>query len=273
MDIKERVAVITGAGSGIGEAAAMELASRGVKAVAMVDIDHGVEELVPKTESRGTGHQSEMWPYVGDVTDSSFREAVFADIAERGEVPTICIPAAGITRDALSVKRDKSTGEMTVFPIEDFEAVVRTNLVAPVYWGLEMITAIATDRANRDLSRWEPEERIQGTIIFVGSVSAQGNKGQLAYAATKSGLEGAAATITKEAMFYGVRCGVIHPGFTDTAMVHKLNDEFIQKHIIPHTQLRRLIRPEEIADAICFMISNSAVSGQLWADAGWHPAA
>jgi len=52
-----------------------------------------------------------------------------------------------------------------------------------------------------------------------------------------------------------------------------LGEEFIQEHIIPQTQLRRLIQPEEIADAICFMISNAAVSGSLWADAGWHPAA
>jgi len=72
-------------------------------------------------------------------------------------------------------------------------------------------------------------------------------------------------------MFYGVRCAVLHPGFTDTAMVRVLGQDYIDKYILPSTQLRRLIRPEEIADAICFMISNSAVSGELWADAGWRP--
>jgi NAD(P)-dependent dehydrogenase (short-subunit alcohol dehydrogenase family) len=56
-------------------------------------------------------------------------------------------------------------------------------------------------------------------------------------------------------------------------MVHALGDDFIQQRILPHTQLGRLIRPEEIADAICFMIGNSAVSGELWADAGWAPSA
>lgn len=79
--------------------------------------------------------------------------------------------------------------------------------------------------------------------------------------------------MTKEAIFHGVRCGVIHPGFTDTPMVRALGAEHIAKNVLPYTQLRRLIRPEEIADAICFMISNSAVSGELWADAGWHPTA
>jgi NAD(P)-dependent dehydrogenase (short-subunit alcohol dehydrogenase family) len=123
------------------------------------------------------------------------------------------------------------------------------------------------------LGRWEPDEKLWGTIVFIGSVSSQGNKGQIAYAASKSGLEGAAATLTKEAIFHGVRCCVIHPGFTDTPMVRALGDEYITKNILPYTQLRRLIRPGEIADAICFLIGNSAVSGELWADAGWHPSA
>jgi NAD(P)-dependent dehydrogenase (short-subunit alcohol dehydrogenase family) len=136
-----------------------------------------------------------------------------------------------------------------------------------------MVARIAEDRWRRGLKRWEPEEAVQGTVVFIGSVSSQGNKGQISYAVSKAGLEGAAATLTKEAMFYGVRCGIIHPGFTDTPMLRALGQEFIDKYVLPFTQLRRLIRPEEIADAICFMISNSAVSGQLWADAGWHPPA
>jgi NAD(P)-dependent dehydrogenase (short-subunit alcohol dehydrogenase family) len=56
-------------------------------------------------------------------------------------------------------------------------------------------------------------------------------------------------------------------------MVRALGEKIIQEQVIPRTQLRRLIQPEEIADAICFLISNAAVSGSLWADAGWHPAA
>ena len=75
-----------------------------------------------------------------------------------------------------------------------------------------------------------------------------------------------------EHTFHGVRCGVIHPGFTDTPMVHKMGEDLIREKVLPYTQLGRLIRPEEIADAICFMIANSAVSGELWADAGWQPA-
>ncbi|MDZ7737402.1 MAG: SDR family oxidoreductase [Gammaproteobacteria bacterium] len=88
-------------------------------------------------------------------------------------------------------------------------------------------------------------KRSQAPPVVIGSISSQGNKGQIAYATTKAGLEGAAATLTMEAIFHGVRCGVIHPGFTDTPMVRALGDEFIEKHILPHTQLNRLIRPQQ----------------------------
>jgi len=136
-----------------------------------------------------------------------------------------------------------------------------------------MVARIAEDRLLHALKRWEPKEKLMGTIVFIGSVSSQGNKGQIAYAASKAGLEGAAATLMKEAIFHGVKCALIHPGFTDTPMVRAMGEEYITKNVLPYTQLRRLIRPDEIADAICFLIANSAVSGELWADAGWHPSA
>jgi len=160
-----------------------------------------------------------------------------------------------------------------VYPVEKFRLVTEVNLIAPVYWALEMVAGIAEDRRQNGKKKWQPEEGIQGTIIFIGSVSSLGNKGQIAYAATKSGLEGAAATLMMEAIFHGVRCGVIHPGYTNTPMVQALSTDYVAEQIIPRTQLRRLIEPSEIADAICFMIGNSAVSGSLWADAGYRPAA
>src|SRR5690606_3576161 len=104
--------------------------------------------------------------------------------------------------------------------------VVAVNLVAPVYWALEMIARIAEDRAARGLKRWNADEGIQGSVVFIGSISSRGNRGQISYASTKAGLEGAAATIMKEAIFHGVRCSVIHPGFTDTPMVRALGDDY-----------------------------------------------
>lgn len=271
MNIKDAVAVITGAAGGIGRALAHEMAKREVGSLALVDTSesvHQVAEAVDKLAGRAVA-----LGFNGDVTDDAFRSRVYREMAEKFGPVNICVPAAGITRDSLAVKLDKQTGRVTVYPIELFRKVIEVNLVAPVYWALDMVAGIAESRAQKGLKRWEPTELLQGMVVFIGSVSSLGNKGQIAYAATKAGLEGAAATLMMEAVFHGVRCGVIHPGFTDTPMVRALGEEFIQQHIIPRTQLRRLIKPEEIADAICFMVSNAAVSGSLWADAGWHPAA
>jgi NAD(P)-dependent dehydrogenase (short-subunit alcohol dehydrogenase family) len=271
MEIRGKVAVVTGAGSGIGQAAALQLATRGVKALGLVDMSPAVHEVAAKLND-SAGRQIAQ-AFVGDTTKSEFRRSVYDQVIAKFGVVGICVPAAGITRDALAVRIDKTTGKPVVYSEELFRQVVEVNLIAPVYWAVEMVARIAEDRHRRGLGKWTPEEQIQGTGVFIGSVSSQGNKGQVAYAATKRGLEGAANTLMKEAMFYGVRFAVIHPGFTDTPMVRAMGPEYIDKNILPYTQLRRLIRPEEIADAICFMISNSAVSGELWADAGWHPSA
>jgi 3-oxoacyl-[acyl-carrier protein] reductase len=271
MNIKGAGAVITGAAGGIGRALALELAKRKASRLALVDQSEAVNQ-VAKAINELTG-STIAFGYSGDVTDGNFRHRVFEEIsAEHGPI-NICVPAAGITRDSLAVKVEKDTGNVSIYPVERFRQVVEVNLIAPVYWALEMVAGIAEARAKRGLKRWEPTEPLQGAVIFIGSVSSLGNKGQIAYAATKAGLEGAAATLMMEAVYHGIRCGVIHPGYTDTPMVRALGEKFIEDHIIPRTQLRRLIQPEEIADAICFMISNAAVSGSLWADAGWHPAA
>jgi 3-oxoacyl-[acyl-carrier protein] reductase len=269
MDIKGKVAVITGAASGIGHAAALDLVKRGAQAVAMVDITEQVH--AGAEEANAAAGRAVAYPYQGDVTDPAFRRAVFDDMESRHGPVRICIPAAGITLDALSVRLDKETGKAQVYDVDTFQLVVNVNLVAPTYWALEMVARIAEDRFAKGVKKWTPGEGIMGVVIFIGSVSSQGNKGQLSYAATKSGLEGVAATLMKEAIFHGVRCGVLHPGFTDTPMVRALGEEYIEKYVLPDTQLGRLIRPDEISDAICFMISNSAVTGELWADAGWHP--
>lgn len=272
MEISGKTAVVTGAGSGIGQAVALDLIRRGVTAVALVDRVECVNQLTASI-NQFTNRRVRVLPFVGDVTDEAFRRAVYDEVSSAGGMVRICIPAAGITRDCLAAKIDRETGKAKLYGLDDFRRVLEVNLLAPIYWALEMVGRIAEDRHARGMGQWKPEEHIQGTVVFIGSVSSRGNKGQISYAATKAGLEGAAATLTLEAMFHGVRCGLIHPGYTDTPMVHSLGEDFIQEKILPHTQLRRLIRPEEIADAICFMIANSAVSGELWADAGWHPSA
>jgi NAD(P)-dependent dehydrogenase (short-subunit alcohol dehydrogenase family) len=271
MDIKNNVAVITGGASGIGRAVAAAMARRGVSGVALVDISENLDEVAAALNAEA-GRVFAV-PFRGNTSDEKFRASVFDAMTERFGAVSLCVPAAGITRDELAVRVDKNTGKARLYPLELFKLVIDVNLIAPVYWALEMIGRIAERRAAKGLKKWNPDEGMQGAVVFIGSISSQGIRGQISYSSTKAGLEGAAATIMKEAMFHGVRCGVIHPGFTDTPMVRAMGMDYVAKNLLPYTQLGRLIAPEEIADAICFMLENAAVSGELWVDAGWHPPA
>lgn len=268
--IKDKVAVITGAAGGIGAALAEDLTERGIKGIALVDYSPRVKEVADVCNE--VACREVAIPFEGDTTNAEFREHVYADMTKRYGIPTICVPAAGITRDSLAVGIDKETGKAIIYPVENFRKVVEVNMIAPIYWGMQMVAGIAEDRKVQGLKRWNPDEGLQGAVVFIGSIASAGNKGQISYSSTKAGLEGAASTLMAESIFYGVRCSIIHPGFTDTPMVRALGEEYINTKVLPQTQLRRLIRPREIADAICFMITNSAVSGELWADAGWRPA-
>jgi NAD(P)-dependent dehydrogenase (short-subunit alcohol dehydrogenase family) len=138
---------------------------------------------------------------------------------------------------------------------------------------MEMASAIAQDRRNRGLKDWQPQEDVEGSVVFVGSVSSKGNVGQVAYAATKSGISGTASTLAKEWRRYGIRCGVIHPGYTDTPMVQAVPQAIIEKKVLPQVQIGRLIRPDEVAEAICYMLSNDAASREQFVDGGYAPAA
>ncbi|RJP36227.1 MAG: SDR family oxidoreductase [Phycisphaerales bacterium] len=273
MDITNKVAVVTGGASGIGQATCSRLARDGVRAIAVVDVSPATAAYCE--EVNGRLGQETLFPFSGDVVDAAFRERVFTEMEERFGWVQLCVPAAGITLDRLGVKiaQQNGTPRLDIYSEADFRRVLEVDLVAPIYWALRCVGSVAIQRARRGLKQWVPEELVQGAVVLIGSVSSAGNRGQISYATAKAGLEGAQATLAKEAIYHGVRCAIIHPGFTDTPMVRAMGEDMIRNNVLPHTQLKRLIRPEEIAEAICFLLRNSSVSGSLWADAGWHPTA
>lgn len=273
MDLDDKVAVITGGASGIGRATCKLLAHERIRAVGVVDMASNVEDVC--AEMNQDAGREVMFPFRGDVVETDFREQVFRSLEERFDRVSLCVPAAGITRDRLAVRVEQNNGtaRSDIYSESDFRRVLDVDLVAPIYWALRMVGSVAVDRVRQGLTKWAPEQLVQGAIVLIGSVSSVGNRGQISYATAKAGLEGAQATLAKEAIFFGVRCAIIHPGFTDTPMVRAMGEEMINRNILPNTQLGRLIRPDEIANAIVFLLQNSSISGQLWADAGWHPRA
>ena len=175
MNIKGKAAVITGAGSGIGQAIAIELAERGIGAVGLVDRSDSVINVARVVNDRMDRPVAEAM--IGDVTDAAFRQKVYDLMCSKYGAPAVCVPAAGITRDQLAVKMDKQTGKASIYPIENFRLVMEVNLVAPVYWAIETIARIAEERLRKGKGRWAAEEGIQGTIIFIGSISSSGIPG------------------------------------------------------------------------------------------------
>src|SRR4051812_28094086 len=102
MEIAGKVAVITGAASGIGRAVAAELARRNVRALALVDLGENIENVA--SEVNEVAGRRVAYPYRGDTTDEPFRASVFDSISSRFDTVTMCVPAAGITRDDLAVR-------------------------------------------------------------------------------------------------------------------------------------------------------------------------
>ena len=210
----------------------------------------------------------------GDTTNDTFRTQVYDEVTAQHGVVTICVPAAGITRDALAVRMNKETGKAEPYSITTFRQVTEVNLIAPIYWAIEMVVRIAEDRcATRPEAMGARGRRAGGDRVHrLGLVARQQGANLVCHGQGRLGRsrrhadEGGDVTTACAA-------GSSIPGFTDTPMARELGEEYLEKNVLPYTQLRRLIRTEEIADAICFMISNSAVSGELWADAGWHPQA
>ena len=177
MLINDRVAVVTGAASGIGMAVCEELITRGVLAVGMVDVSDTVFEQAEKLNENISRKPAR--PFKGDVTDVEFREQVFDELCGEFDVVNICVPAAGIFRDRMAVKIDRETGEADMYPLDTFRMVLEVNLIHPVYWSMEMVSRIAQYRFRNGLKKWHPDELIQGSIVFIGSVASQGNKGQI----------------------------------------------------------------------------------------------
>ena len=272
MNLDGKVAVVTGGAGGIGQAICVRLASEQVKAIGIVDLAEDTEAVCQELNERFG--QELVTSYRGDVTDGAFREQVFADLEARFGVVSVCVPGARIVRDRLCVKvtPNGETSSIDIYPDDDFRRVLEVNLLAPIYWAMRMMASVGRARVRRGLKAWTSGEPIEGAIVLIGSVASAGNRGQISYATAKSGLNGAQATLAKEAIYYGVRCTIIHPGFTDTPMARALGDRVIEENVLSNSLLGRLIEPDEIAEAVCFLLKNPVVTGQLWADAGWHPA-
>ena len=241
---ENQIAIVTGAGRGIGEAIAKRLADGGAK-VACVSRSEANSAKV--AEAINAVHPGAARAYAVDVADKKAVEATSAQIfADFGKVD-ILVNNAGITRDGLAMRMSE----------EDWDAVIDTNLKGAFNFIQAVMRPMIKQRSGR--------------IVNIASVAGlMGNAGQANYAASKAGLIGLSKTLARELAGRGITVNSIAPGFIKTDMTEVL-PEAIKTAVLSQIPLGRFGEPEDIAAAVAFLSSAEAkfVTGQtLTVDGG-----
>lgn len=235
--LEGKIAVVTGAGRGIGRAVALRFAAEGADVVCVSRTAENAARAAD--EVRGLGRRA--WSHALDVADGAAVEtAAAAILAETGRVD-ILVNNAGVTRDGLLMRMSEA----------DWDAVIDTNLKGAF-------------QVIRAFSRVLLKQRA-GRIINVASVIGLiGNAGQCNYAASKAGLIGLTKSVAREFASRGITCNAIAPGFITTDMTAVLSEE-LKTELLKRIPLNALGEAEDIAQAALYLAGPGGryVTGQV----------
>lgn len=253
MSLAGRVAVVTGGGSGIGEATCIRLADDGAR-VAVLDIDEGAAELTAKLAGDGLA-------VVADVTDPAAVEAALARVeGELGPVD-VWVNNAGISGGPVSERvnpraeqqlAEAAGGEVTTaldslvrMEDEEWRRMLSVHLDGTFY---------GTRAAARSMA-----PRGTGAIVNVASICGIGGcTGHPHYSAAKGGIIAFTRTVARELIRQNVRVNAVAPGFVDTPLVSGSLTEALRAAVVVGTPEGRLGRPEEVAAAVAFLAGDEA---------------
>ncbi|MBS1781818.1 MAG: 3-oxoacyl-[acyl-carrier-protein] reductase [Bacteroidetes bacterium] len=236
--LENKIALITGASRGIGEAIAVKFAEHGANvAFTYLSSDEKAKALEQKLAAFGVKAKA----YKSDAGDYAASETLASEVVKEFGKIDICVNNAGISRDNLLLRLTP----------EQWDDVMQANLKSVYNLTRQVIKPMMKARS--------------GSIINLSSVvGVRGNAGQSSYAASKAGIIGFTKSMAQEVGSRNIRCNAIAPGFIETDMTHYLKDggaeQWFEK--IP---LHRFGKPEEIANVALFLASDmsSYVSGQV----------
>lgn len=242
MKIRGHAAVVTGGGSGLGAQTARELARRGAK-VTVIDINLAAAQAVA-SEIGGLAAGC-------DITDSASVSAAL-DASQQAHGPLrMLMNVAGIGTAKRIVGRDGLPA-----PLEDFERVVRINLI-----GTYNMSRLA---AARMVAAPALEDNERGVIVCTASVAAfDGQVGQEAYAASKGGVAAMTLPMARDLAQFGVRVVTIAPGLFLTPLMHQLPQEVQDSLAASIPFPKRLGKPQEFADLAATIVENCALNGEV----------
>ncbi len=237
-DMTRRVALVTGGSRGIGRACAVALAQDGYDiAVVYAGSVDAARETCAACEAAGATARA----YRCDVADSDAVDTCTGAVLEDFGSVWALINNAGITRDGLLMRMDDDA----------FGRVLDVNLKG-------------TFNMTRALTKTFMRQR-GGCIVNMSSVvGLTGNAGQANYAASKAGVIGLTKAVARELAPRGVRVNAVAPGFVETDMTAQLSDK-VRTALVEQIPLKRLARPEEVADVVRFLASDAAayITGEV----------
>lgn len=232
-----KIAVVTGASGGIGQAIAVRLAAEGAALAVCGQNEARLAETVRLAGTTG----AHVEPFLLDVSKADEVAAKVAEIEKTFGRIDILVNNAGITRDNLIVRMSEA----------DWDVVVSTNLKS---------VFLFTKAVTRGMMK-----RRAGAIVNISSIiGLTGNPGQANYAASKAGINAFTKTVARELASRGVRANAIAPGFIETRMTAEIPADMQQK-MLEAIPLGRYGRPDDVAEAVLFLASDRAsyITGQV----------
>jgi 3-oxoacyl-[acyl-carrier protein] reductase len=232
-----KVALVTGAARGIGQAIALRLAGQGAD-LALCDLQaEWLEDTTAKAQALGRRVQC----FSVDVSDANAVTETVGSIVKAFERIDILVNNAGITKDQFLLRMSEA----------DWDAVINVNLKG---------TFLFTKAVAKPMLKQKG-----GAIVNIASIIGLiGNAGQCNYAASKAGVIALTKSSARELASRGIRANAVAPGFIQTAMTDKLSDD-VKEQMLKNIPLNRLGTPEHVADAVNFLAGDESqyITGQV----------